>query len=42
MANKNFIGTLDTHDPKEIENMEYALFGKDVVESWKKAQTKKK
>lgn len=40
MANKNYVGALDTTDPKEIEKMEYALFGKDVVDNWKKTQSK--
>lgn len=39
MSDKDYIGILDTNDPKEIEVMEYALFGKETVDQW--IETKK-
>jgi CCR4-NOT transcriptional regulation complex NOT5 subunit len=33
---KNYIGVLDSTDPKDIEEMDRALFGDDFVEELKK------
>ena len=39
MSNKykgHYIGILDSNDPKDIEEMDRALFGDEVVDEWKK------
>lgn len=41
MVNKNYIGILDTKDSKEIETMEYIMFGKETVDNWKNNKNKK-